>query len=456
MKKIFVSDITLCKAAEGGKVLTFRQKLNIVAALAKAGLSCVELPALDDNAEAAVVYKTIAESADNITLSVNAGATPEQIEATFKCVESAKNLCLQIVMPVSTVGMEYNYHLKSAKMAAKIAELIATAKTFSDRVEFVAIDATRADVEFVKECSALAAQNGAYAITLTDTAGIYFPEEMASLVKVIKEASGVQVYVQPSDALCLGTACAIAAINAGADGIKTAASDAESISAADFANVIRAKGESMGITADLDITAINNIVNNISETKAIREEASATDSVSFSSNATLADITAKIKSLGYDLSAEDNGKVYEEFCRLAAKKEEIGVRELEAIIASSAMQVPSTYHLVNYVVNSGNIISATANITLEKDGEQLSGVSIGDGPIDAAFHAIEQIIGHHYELDDFQIQAVTKGREAVGSSIIRLRAEGKLYSGNGVSTDIIGACVRAYINALNKIVYEEK
>lgn len=112
--------------------------------------------------------------------------------------------------------------------------------------------------------------------------------------------------------------------------------------------------------------------------------------------------------------------------------------------------------MVTYVVNNGNIIPATANVTLERDGEKLSGVSTGDGPIDAAFHAIEQIIGHHYELDDFQIHSVTKGREAVGSSVIRLRANGKLYSGNGVSTDIISACIRAYVNALNKIVYEEK
>ena len=145
----------------------------------------------------------------------------------------------------------------------------------------------------------------------------------------------------------------------------------------------------------------------------------------------------------------------EAMAKLAEKKGAIGGRELEAIIASAAMQVPSTYHLVNYVVNSGNIITATANVTLERDGERFSGVSIGDGPIDAAFHAIEQIIGHHYELDDFQVQAITKGREAVGSSLIRLRANGKLYSGNGISTDIIGACIRAYMNALNKIIYEE-
>ena len=80
---------------------------------------------------------------------------------------------------------------------------------------------------------------------------------------------------------------------------------------------------------------------------------------------------------------------------------------------------------------------------------------MGDGPIDAAFRALEQIIGHHFELDDFQIQAVTEGKEAVGSALIKLRNNGKLYSGNGISTDIIGASIGAYINAVNKIVNEE-
>ena len=85
----------------------------------------------------------------------------------------------------------------------------------------------------------------------------------------------------------------------------------------------------------------------------------------------------------------------------------------------------------------------------------MASVANGDGPVDAAFLAIEQAIGHHYELDDFQIQTVTEGREAMGSSLVKLRAGGKLYSGSGLSTDIIGASIRAYVSALNKIVYEE-
>ena len=165
-------------------------------------------------------------------------------------------------------------------------------------------------------------------------------------------------------------------------------------------------------------------------------------------------MTAAVKSLGYDLSEDDYARVYSEFKRISAKKD-VTAKDLDAIVASAALQVPATYELESYVINSGNIIKPTANITLRKNGETLIGLSSGDGPIDASFLAIEQVTGRHFELDAFQIQAVTEGREAMASTLVRLRSEGKLYSGNGISTDIIGASVRAYVNAVNKIVFEE-
>ncbi|MBR2448690.1 MAG: hypothetical protein IKB30_01070, partial [Clostridia bacterium] len=218
-----------------------------------------------------------------------------------------------------------------------------------------------------------------------------------------------------------------------------------------------AKKYELNVDCNVDVTNVKSIsaaINGVTEN--VTESAVEKVPTYISANATMKDVADAVKQLGYELSDSDIGKVYEEVKKVTAKKETVDTKELEALIASTAMQVPSTYHLVNYVVNSGNIIPATANVTLEKDGEKFTGVSTGDGPIDAAFHAIEQVIGHHYELDDFQVHAVTKGRSAVGSSLIRLRADGKLYPGNGVSTDIVGACIRAYINALNKIVYEEK
>ena len=129
---------------------------------------------------------------------------------------------------------------------------------------------------------------------------------------------------------------------------------------------------------------------------------------------------------------------------------------MEALVAESARQVAPTYQLENYVINSGSSISATAFIEVNRKGVPLKTVAIGDGPIDAAFLAIDQLLGHHFELEDFRIQAVTEGREAQGDAVVKLRANGKLYSGRGLSTDIIGASIRAYLSAVNKIVYEEQ
>lgn len=460
MKSIYVSDITL-GGATGAKSrrLSFREKLALAQSLHNAGIDCVELPACSGSREDEVVLRTIASSLNGCTVSIPTGVDDESLDAAWSCVKTAESPCLRVEMPVSTVQMEYTYHMKAPKMLEKIAYLCKKASEKCDIVEFVAADATRAEAGFAAECCRAACENGASRVTLCDDAGTGFPDEIAALVSEVKQACDGKVFVKTSDMLNMAAACAVEAIKAGADGIKTAVGSKLLLSAEVFADICRAKGDELGFSCGLDITGIHRMLSEATPEEAEKqgENASAQAEPSvLNASSTLTQVIAAVRDLGYELSAEDNGKVYEEFRRVAAKKNSISARELEAIVASTAMQVPSTYHIVSYVVNSGNVMTATANLTLEKNGEKLSGVSTGDGPIDAAFHAIEQIIGHHYELDDFQIQAITKGREALGSSLIRLRDGGKLYAGNGISTDIVGACIRAYINALNKIVYEEK
>ena len=191
--------------------------------------------------------------------------------------------------------------------------------------------------------------------------------------------------------------------------------------------------------------------------KSVKEEGDSLidGAVFLDSTSTQEEVSEAVKSLGYDLESEDEKKVYDAVKRLTEKKSSIGAKELEAVVASSAIQVPATYTLKSYVSTISNMVNAVSNIILEDENGTLSGVATGDGPIDSAFKAIETCIGHHYELDDFQIQAVTEGKEALGSALVRLRSEGRLYSGNGLSTDICGASIRAYINALNKIAFEE-
>ena len=183
--------------------------------------------------------------------------------------------------------------------------------------------------------------------------------------------------------------------------------------------------------------------------------ANSDEGVTYDAGDSLTAIADAVRKLGYELTDDDMVRVYEEFLTLAAKRS-VTAKELDAIVAASAMQVPAAYQLQSFVINSGNIITATASVRLEKDGATIEGISFGDGPIDAAFKAIEQVTNRHYELEDFRIDAVTEGKEAIGRAIVKLRYDGRLYSGSGVSTDIIGAAIRAYLGAMNKIVYEEK
>ena len=287
------------------------------------------------------------------------------------------------------------------------------------------------------------------------------PDEFAEFVKnIMAGVKPVELAVSIEDKNGMAAAASILAVKAGADGVKTAVSGGVT-SLETFAGLIKNCGNTCGFSCNIKHTETGRIIKQIAritdsntETAAPSVRNEAENAIQLDGNDSIEAVAVAIQNLGYDLSEEDIAKVYEEFGRIAAKKR-VGAKELDAIVASTALQVPPTYKLISYVINNGNIISSSAQLRLSKGDEELEGICIGDGPVDAAFRAIEQIIGRHYELDDFQIQTVTEGRDSMGSALVRLREGGKLYSGTGISTDILGASIRAYINALNKIVYEE-
>lgn len=458
MKKITVTDFSLKSASACGTGLSFRDKTAIARNLDKTGIDAVELAPVKNSKEDTVINKTVAGIIKNCTVKVSVGMTAESVEEAWNSVCEAKDPCLRISVPVSTVQMEYLYHIKAPKMQEAVVELCKAAMAKCDKVELVAVDASRADREFLKSITAAAYENGASAVTLCDDAGVMMPEEFAEMVSDVKSASDIAVYVMTSDALSMAAACAVAALKSGADGVETSAFE-NALDIAKFSDIIRQRGGDIGVECKVDAASIHRTVDEIrtsgtcgTKTVAVMPD-NAYSGVVLNKESSMADVCEAVRSLGYELTHEDSGKVFEEFERVAAKKNRIGFKEIDAIVASAAMQVPSTYHVESYVINSGNIINATANIVLSREGEKLSGISTGDGPINAAFLAIEQVIGHHYELDDFQIQSVTEGHEAMGSALVKLRDGEKLYSGVGVSTDIIGASIRAYVNALNKIVH---
>lgn len=461
MKEIRISDITLKKLSqERDTALLFRDKTAIAVCAANLGADCVELAPVKSLREDTIIYKTICQNIKNSVVAIPVGFSAEEVKNAFDCIKEAKNPRLQIELPVSTVQMEYTYHIKAEKMLVKIGELIKEAKSYTEDVEFVALDATRADKEFLIQVIKEAEAQGATSVTISDDAGITLPEEISALVKDIKKEVSIPLYIQPSDKISMAVSIALSAINAGADGVKCAMAGKDALLMGKISDAISLRGETINASTKLQGTKIHANIEEMltSINHEVYSEANVSDKkkILLDKESTLTDVSNAAMVLGYDLSDEDIGKVHKGLLQVCDKKDSVGSKELEALIASFAMQAPSTYHLESYTTNSSNITGSMSQVTLTCGDETLLGVSTGDGPIDSVFRAIEQSIGYHYELDDFQIQAVTEGKEALGSAVVRLRNKGKLYSGNGISTDIVAASIRAYINALNKIVYEEE
>jgi 2-isopropylmalate synthase len=136
---------------------------------------------------------------------------------------------------------------------------------------------------------------------------------------------------------------------------------------------------------------------------------------------------------------------------LADKKKVVSDRDIEALVTVQLPESPDAYKLDRFVINSGNSITSTAIVRLTRGEEGFEEVAIGDGPVDAAYKAIEKIVGSSYTLDEYAIHSVSEGEDALGEVLIKLKDGEELYTGRGLSTDILESSILAYLNALNKI-----
>lgn len=455
MNHIKIADTTL---SDEKSTLSFKQKLEIARKLERLGVDAVELPEVGTAKADSLLVRTAASFVKGSVLSVAASSSPDAIDRAADALSTASRPRIRVELPMTASIMEYTLHIKQPKMGAYVKKMVEKAKSVCDDVEFTAVDATRAEEAFLKEAIKSAVDAGATKVTLCDDAAILLPDDFAAFVVRVTEDVDVPVGVKCNNKNGVATAAAILAVKNGAACVKTSIGG-EATPLREFGSLIKDIRENYGISADIRTTELLRTIDQIEwiisgKTRTVVNREITDDGIRLSLNDTVDTVRENIEKIGYDLSDEDVKKVYEEFRRIARKKS-VGIKELDAIVASAALQVPETYTLENYVINSGNRISSSAQIALNREGRTVQGIAIGDGPIDAAFHAIEQIIGRRFELDDFSIQTVTQEKEAMGNALVRLRVAGRIYSGTGLSTDIIGASIRAYINAVNKIVYEE-
>ena len=469
MNTIKVCDSTVRKLSTGkSNSLSFKEKLEVAKLLDKLCVDVIELDEIRNSKVDSLLIKSVATAVSNGVIAVPV-PLGEDAAPTAAALSEAKSFRLQVVAPGSSVRMEYVYHKKAPAIVEMVNRTVADCRKYTDDVELLIDDATRGDAKIISELVRAAINNGATTVTFCDDAGTMLPEEFAAFLEeriaADPELKNISWGASCSDELSMADACSIAALCHGAGEIKASAYPVNTASLENVCRVIAGKGESFNVRTNVATSSMKRLVGQVNRFCMPSEDKQTT--FGFTGSVENADdrltehdskeaVIGVVEKLGYSLNDEDAQSVYEAFVKLAAKKESVSTKELDAIVATAAMQVPAKYTLDDYIANTGNAITSMAHVKLRTKDEVLEGVSLGDGPIDAAFLAIEQITGRHYDLDDFQIKAVTEGKEAAAETIVKLSANGRVYSGRGLSTDIIGASVRAYLNAVNKVIYEEE
>ncbi|MBO5973776.1 MAG: hypothetical protein J6Q16_03685 [Clostridia bacterium] len=464
MNTIKISDISLRISDEAlSSSLSFKEKLEIAKLLEKLDVDVIETGYVTEEAADAVLMRTLASTVKGAVLSAPVSPDTASVQRTWDALQKAQNKRLNLIAPTSTVQMEYICHMKSKVMLEKIAECVKLAASLGAEVEFTAEDATRSDKDFLSAAITTAVECGATVVTLCDATGEMLPEEVSAFITELKAAcpalEGVQLSFECKDSLGLASGVCLAAAKAGANQIKVASCGITGYTSLEkFMHILQVRRDTLGFESGIKYTELQRTCQRLEALTGHTGRLSAADEseekTELTTDSDMTTVRRRLSTLGYDVSDEDMARIYTLFMELAAKKK-VDDRDLEALVAESARQVAPTYQLESFVINSGSSISSTAFIQVNRKGVPLQTVSIGDGPIDAAFLAIDQLLGHHFELEDFRIQAVTEGREAQGDAVVKLRANGKLYSGRGLSTDIIEASIRAYLSAVNKIVHEE-
>jgi len=435
----------------------------------------------------------------NCTVASLARAHKDDIDKAWESLKYAVNPRIHVFLATSPIHMEYKLKMSPEEVMASSEKMVSYAKSLCKDIEFSAEDATRSDVDFLAKVFDKVIKAGATTINIPDTVGYTTPDEYYNFLTTIIEKcpalKTVDISVHCHNDLGLGVANSIAAIKAGATQIECTVNGigerAGNAALEEIVMALNTRKDYYDIETRIDtkqITRSSNLLTRITGVKvqpnkaivganAFAHESGIHQHGVLSNKETYEIMTPesigldtnklvlgkhsgrhafndKLIQLGYDLTKEDLDTAFKKFKDLADKKKDVYDKDIDALISRQKIEVPKIFELINYVINSGNVITSTATLTVRNGDKIIEEVAVGEGPIYASFKAIEKIIGKDLELDDFSLNSVTEGEDALGDAVVRLKENGRVYVGRGLSTDIIESSIIAYINALNKMMFE--
>lgn len=486
-----------------GCSMNLKEKVEMALQLERLGVDIMEAGfAIASPGDFASV-KAIAKNVKNSTVASLARALTKDIDAAAEAVKYAKYPRIHTFIATSDIHMAYKLKMSEEEVLNSAVEMVKYAKKYCEDVEFSAEDASRTRPEFLYRIIEAVIKAGATTVNIPDTVGYASPEEMTSLITGLREnvpsIDHAIISVHCHNDLGLAVANSLAAIKAGAgqiectiNGIGERAGNAALEEVVMNLNTRKDSYDAKTNIRTKEIYKTSKLLSSITGVRVqpnkaiVGENAFAhesgihqhgmlankqtyeimtPESIGLSENKLVLGkhsgrhaFEDKITSMGYHLDEEVLQKAFEQFKVLADKKKNITDRDIEALVCRKVVQIPEAYRLERFVINAGNTITATSSMRLlTKTGHVLEDVvSSYDGPIDASYKAIDQLVGKKFILEDFVINSVTDGTDAQGEVNVKIRNNDRIYNGHGVSMDIVEASILAYISAINSMIYDQE
>jgi len=443
--------------------------------------------------------RRVAGAVKRASVAALARALDKDIERAASALEPAVRPTLHTFIATSEIHMEHKLRMSRQQVLDNAGKAVALAKKLVSRVEFSAEDATRSDWDFLAQVTAVAIEAGADVINLPDTVGFTTPDEIREMFRhVIANAPGsdrVIFSTHNHNDLGLAVANALAAVAGGARQIECTVNGigerAGNTSLEEVVMAMHVRHDTWpfacGVITEEIVpasTALSKLTglavpynkpivgrNAFAHESGIHQhgmianrstyEIMTPESVGrkrseliLGKHSGRAGLAKRCAELGYELSEEEVTQLYERFIALADKKKEVFDDDLRMLVLGVQQESFEVFRLEQVHISGHD--PAMALIKLRRGDQQLMDTAVGDGPVDAAFRAVERIVGVSGRLEQFEIRATTPGKEALGEAYVIVTFDGRQYRGNGASTDIIEAAVLAFLNAANKhIVYNE-
>ena len=503
-EKIIIFDTTLRDGEQSpGASLSIAEKLEIAQQLAVLGVDVIEAGFPVSSPTQFEATQRVAEQATGPVIAGLARANKGDIEAAGKAVAPAKKKRIHTFIATSPIHMEHKLRKSSDEVLKMAVEAVKYAKTFTDDVEFSPEDACRSDISFLVEILTAVVEAGATTLNIPDTVGYILPYEYGRIIAQLKaEVPGIDkciISTHCHNDLGMAVANSLAGVQNGARQVECTVNGlGERAGNAALEEIVMAihtradffgKGRPNALTTNINTKEIHRTSQLVSRltgfviqpNKAIVGANAFAHEAGVHVDGILKEPTTyeimtpqtiglegsrmvlgrhtgrhgfvdRCKQLGFKLTETEIERAYQRFLEIADKKKEVFDEDIAAIINDEIRIVEQIYELEYLHVVSGTGTLPTASVKIKTKGETKQSAACGDGPVDAAYEAIREATGQSPKLENYSIRAVTAGKEALGEATVKITENGRTYIGRGISTDIIEASAKAYIDAINRMV----